>query len=153
MATLIMHKIQLQDVINVQINISGANTFADIDCIYLKEPAKNELASFYFYFNGQFIKEVQNIISNQKEQQKEQQQVSEQEYKAMISVCLFNDNFENRKDKIYDLLSNIAFKDEQLKQNLNKSDIEKLSLEDLQEVVSSFLSKFWVARWLKQLTR
>jgi hypothetical protein len=148
-----MFSIKLEDGINVPINISGTNTFANINCIYLKEPAKNELANFYFYFNGQFIKEIQNLGSDQKGSQQEQKEVGEQEYKAMINMCLFNDKFENRKEKIYDLLSKVAFKDEDLKQNLNKDDIEKLSLEDLQEVASSFLSRFWVVRWLKQLTK
>lgn len=148
-----MFNIKLEDAINVQINISGANTFADIDCIYLKEPAKNELADFYFYFNGQFIREIQNMSGDQKGSQQEQKEAGEQEYKVMISMCLFNDKFENRKDKIYDLLSKVAFKDQDLKQNLNKDDIKKLSLEDLQEISSSFLSRFWVVRWLKQLTK
>ena len=148
-----MLKISLLDSINVAINIGGSNTFADIDCLYLKEPAKNELADFYFYFNGEFIKELQYFVNNNNNNSQKQGEASSEELKAMVSICLFNDKFSTRKNKIYSLLSKVAFKDEELKQSIDETEIDKLALEDLQELVSSFLSNYLVVRWLKQLAK
>jgi hypothetical protein len=152
-----MFKVALENPIQVGIKIEGVNQFDYIDCIYLKEPGKNELAQFFFYFRGVFIKECQlqanNVSNTDKLNNEDNPEEAENQLKSAIGLFLFNERFDERLNKIHSLLSSVAFKDKELSQSLILPEITKLSLEDLQEVASSFLSKYWATRWLKQIAK
>ena len=150
-----MFKVELQNPIQVGIKIDGVNQFNNIDCVYLKEPAKNELVQFFFYFRGVFIKECQlqtsNINNSDRPNNQDNEEEAENQSKNSIALLLFNERLDERLNKIHSLLSSVAFKDKDLSQPLILPEIMKLDLEDLQELACSFLSKYWFIRWLKQI--
>ena len=49
------------------------------------------------------------------------------------------------------LLLNVAFKDEEMKQPLNNLDIEKINDEDFEELLAKYLEVFFIVSWMKTL--
>ena len=88
------------------------------------------------------------------------QQASEQienqnglDAKAIKAILYASPNFDivSYFKSFANLLLNVAFKDEEMKQPLNNLDIEKINDEDFEELLAKYLEVFFIVSWMKTL--
>lgn len=144
----------LQNSIKVQFKDGDKNSFIDLDKIYLSAPSykdKDKTLLLKKKFFEAFFGMTQSLSRQQANEQIENE--NGLDAKAIKAILYFSPNFDiGGYFKLFaNLLLNIAFKDEDMKQAITTLDIEKISEEDFEELLAKYLEVFFIASWMKTL--
>jgi hypothetical protein len=156
-------KISLTDPVKVQQNIDGENTFVDLDAIHLVAPSYRH-KDHTLYLKKSFIEALfgmtQSMSSDDAQKQidsgsdTEDNKLDAKAIKATLYASRGFDIVEFFKKFVAFLGNNanpICFKDEDLSQPLSRSDIEKMSEEDLENLIAKYIEVFFIVSWMKTL--
>lgn len=143
----------LEFAIKVQANIDGKNDFIDLDKIYLKAPSYKEKDKS-LNLKKKFIEAIFAMTATLKRQEA-QEQVGESKLdaKAIKAILYATKDFDivSYFKTFENLLLNVAFKDEDMTQALNSSDILKINESDFEELLAKYLEVFFIVSWMKTL--
>lgn len=141
-------KIKLEKPFETSFIDNGRNEIRTLDFIYLNEIRINLVRQYFFYFQNKFLKSAIEFSSASNRKQQEEIENSENKIdKKAILLVLFTGEQETI-DKASELLSKVAFKDENFKQPLSINDINNLlDHEDWQNIIGEFLANFWASKW------
>ena len=142
----------LQNSIKVQIKDGDKNAFIDLDKIYLSAPSYKDKDKTLL-LKKKFIEAIFSMTQSLSKQQAGEQIESEIDAKAIKTILYASPNFDivSYFKSFANLLLNVAFKDEEMKQPLNSLDIEKINDEDFEELLAKYLEVFFIASWMKTL--
>ena len=142
----------LQNSIKVQIKDGEKNSFIDLNKIYLSAPSYKDKDKTLL-LKKKFMEAIFGMTQFLSKQQASEQVESEIDAKAIKAILYASPNFDI---VIYfklfaNLLLNVAFKDEEMKQPLISLDIEKINDEDSDELLAKYLEVFFIVSWMKTL--
>lgn len=144
----------LQNSIKVQFNDGDKNSFLDIDKIYLSAPSYKDKDKTLL-LKKKFIEAIFGMTQSLSKQQAGEQIENENglDTKAIKAILYASPNFDivSYFKSFVNLLLNVAFKDEEMKQPLNSLDIEKINDEDFEELLAKYLEVFFIVSWMKTL--
>jgi hypothetical protein len=143
-----------QTPLKVQANVDGKNVFIDLDKIYLSAPSYKDKDKTLL-LKKKFIEAVFGMTQSLSKQQASEQIENENglDAKAIKAILYASPNFDivSYFKSFANLLLNVAFKDEEMKQPLNSLDIEKINEEDFEELLAKYLEVFFIVSWMKTL--
>jgi hypothetical protein len=143
-----------QTPLKVQANVDGKNVFNDLDKIYLSAPSYKDKDKTLL-LKKKFIEAVFGMTQSLSKQQASEQIENEKglDAKAIKAILYASPNFDivGYFKSFANLLLNVAFKDEEMKQPLNSLDIEKINEEDFEELLAKYLEVFFIVSWMKTL--
>ena len=142
----------LQNSIKVQFKDGDKNSFIDLDKIYLSAPSYKDKDKTLL-LKKKFIEAIFSMTQSLSKQQAGEQIESEIDAKAIKTILYASPNFDivSYFKSFANLLLNVAFKDEEMKQPLNSLDIEKINDEDFEELLAKYLEVFFIVSWMKTL--
>lgn len=144
----------LQNSIKVQFNDGDKNSFLDLDKIYLSAPSYKDKDKTLL-LKKKFIEAIFGMTQSLSKQQAGEQIENENglDTKAIKAILYASPNFDivSYFKSFTNLLLNVAFKDEEMKQPLNSLDIEKINDEDFEELLAKYLEVFFIVSWMKTL--
>lgn len=144
----------LQNSIKVQFKDGDKNSFIDLDKIYLSAPSYKDKDKTLL-LKKKFIEAVFGMTQSLSKQQASEQIENENglDAKAIKAILYASPNFDivSYFKLFANLLLNVAFKDEEMKQPITTLDIEKISDEDFEELLAKYLEVFFIASWMKTL--
>ena len=144
----------LQNSIKVQFNDGDKNSFLDLDKIYLSAPSYKDKDKTLL-LKKKFIEAIFGMTQSLSKQQAGEQIENENglDTKAIKAILYASPNFDivSYFKSFANLLLNVAFKDEEMKQPLNSLDIEKINDEDFEELLAKYLEVFFIVSWMKTL--
>jgi hypothetical protein len=144
----------LQNSIKVQFKDGDKNSFIDLDKIYLSAPSYKDKDKTLL-LKKKFIEAIFGMTQSLSKQQASEQIENENglDAKAIKAILYASPNFDivSYFKLFANLLLNVAFKDEEMKQPLNSLDIEKISDEDFEELLAKYLEVFFIVSWMKTL--
>lgn len=147
---------KLKDKIEVHINNNGKNDFINIDEIYLKAPSKGE-RDITRSLKKKYIEAVialpQSIKIDEAEKNFKSGEEEKFDAKAIKFVLYAVKDFDINKfyNLFSNLLSRVAYKDENLEQKITSSELDLLSEEDFENIVVTYLEFFFVTSWMNSL--
>jgi hypothetical protein len=143
-----------QTPLKVQANVDGKNVFNDLDKIYLSAPSYKDKDKTLL-LKKKFIEALFGMTQSLSKQQASEQIENENglDAKAIKAILYASPNFDivSYFKSFANLLLNVAFKDEEMKQPLNNLDIEKINEEDFEELLAKYLEVFFIVSWMKTL--
>jgi hypothetical protein len=143
-----------QTPLKVQANVDGKNVFNDLDKIYLSAPSYKDKDKTLL-LKKKFIEAVFGMTQSLSKQQASEQIENQNglDAKAIKAILYASPNFDivSYFKSFVNLLLNVAFKDEEMKQPLNNLDIEKINEEDFEELLAKYLEVFFIVSWMKTL--
>lgn len=143
-----------QTPLKVQANVDGKNVFNDLDKIYLSAPSYKDKDKTLL-LKKKFIEAVFGMTQSLSKQQASEQIENQNglDAKAIKAILYASPNFDivSYFKSFANLLLNVAFKDEEMKQPLNNLDIEKINDEDFEELLAKYLEVFFIVSWMKTL--
>jgi len=143
-----------QTPLKVQANVDGKNVFIDLDKIYLSAPSYKDKDKTLL-LKKKFIEAIFGMTQSLSKQQASEQIENENglDAKAIKAILYASPNFDivSYFKSFANLLLNVAFKDEEMKQPLNSLDIEKINEEDFEELLAKYLEVFFIVSWMKTL--
>jgi len=146
--------IQLFNPIKLSINKAGKNTFEDLETLYAKCWNLKEHRNITRSLRNQFKRlplSLQDILPKQeeggRENKEENKKISAKEINDLLSIVDHKELEEFSKTFQSFLSKNILFKDEELTQPVNAIDLEKLSIEDEENIISKYIEVFFVLSW------
>jgi len=143
-----------QNSIKVQIKDGEKNCFIDLDKIYLSAPSYKDKDKTLL-LKKKFIEAIFGMTQSLSKQQASEQIENENglDAKAIKAILYASPNFDivSYFKSFANLLLNVAFKDEEMKQPLNNLDIEKINEEDFEELLAKYLEVFFIVSWMKTL--
>ena len=143
-----------QNSIKVQIKDGDKNSFIDLDKIYLSAPSYKDKDKTLL-LKKKFIEAIFGMTQSLSKQQASEQIENENglDAKAIKAILYASPNFDivSYFKLFANLLLNVAFKDEEMKQPLNSLDIEKINEEDFEELLAKYLEVFFIVSWMKTL--
>ena len=144
----------LQNSIKVQFKDGDKNSFIDLDKIYLSAPSYKDKDKTLL-LKKKFIEAIFGMTQSLSKQQASEQIENENglDAKAIKAILYASPNFDivSYFKLFANLLLNVAFKDEDIKQPFTTLDIEKISDEDFEELLAKYLEVFFVVSWMKTL--
>ena len=144
----------LQNSIQVQFKDGDKNSFLDLDKIYLSAPSYKDKDKTLL-LKKKFIEAIFGMTQSLSKQQAGEQIENENglDTKAIKAILYASPNFDivSYFKSFANLLLNVAFKDEEMKQPLNSLDIEKINEEDFEELLAKYLEVFFIVSWMKTL--
>jgi hypothetical protein len=144
----------LQNSIKVQFKDGDKNSFIDLDKIYLSAPSYKDKDKTLL-LKKKFIEAIFGMTQSLSKQQAGEQIENENglDTKAIKAILYASPNFDivSYFKSFANLLLNVAFKDEEMKQPLNSLDIEKINDEDFEELLAKYLEVFFIVSWMKTL--
>jgi hypothetical protein len=144
----------LQNSIKVQFKDGDKNSFIDLDKIYLSAPSYKDKDKTLL-LKKKFIEAIFGMTQSLSKQQAGEQIENENglDNKAIKAILYASPNFDivSYFKSFANLLLNVAFKDEEMKQPLNSLDIEKINDEDFEELLAKYLEVFFIVSWMKTL--
>ena len=144
----------LQNSIQVQFKDGDKNSFLDLDKIYLSAPSYKDKDKTLL-LKKKFIEAIFGMTQSLSKQQAGEQIENENglDTKAIKAILYASPNFDivSYFKFFANLLLNVAFKDEEMKQPLNSLDIEKINEEDFEELLAKYLEVFFIVSWMKTL--
>lgn len=144
----------LQNSIQVQFKDGDKNSFLDLDKIYLSAPSYKDKDKTLL-LKKKFIEAIFGMTQSLSKQQAGEQIENENglDTKAIKAILYASPNFDivSYFKSFANLLLNVAFKDEEMKQPLNSLDIEKINDEDFEELLAKYLEVFFIVSWMKTL--
>ena len=144
----------LQNSIKVQFKDGENNSFIDLDKIYLSAPSYKDKDKTLL-LKKKFIEAIFGMTQSLSKQQASEQIENENglDTKAIKAILYASPNFDivSYFKSFANLLLNVAFKDEEMKQPLNSLDIEKINDEDFEELLAKYLEVFFIVSWMKTL--
>lgn len=144
----------LQNSIKVQFKDGDKNSFIDLDKIYLSAPSYKDKDKTLL-LKKKFIEAIFGMTQSLSKQQASEQIENENglDAKAIKAILYASPNFDivSYFKLFANLLLNVAFKDEEMKQPFTTLDIEKINDEDFEELLAKYLEVFFIASWMKTL--
>jgi hypothetical protein len=144
----------LQNSIKVQFKDGDKNSFIDLDKIYLSAPSYKDKDKTLL-LKKKFIEAIFGMTQSLSKQQASEQIENENglDTKAIKAILYASPNFDivSYFKSFANLLLNVAFKDEEMKQPFTTLDIEKISDEDFEELLAKYLEVFFIVSWMKTL--
>jgi len=144
----------LENSIKVQFKDGDKNSFLDLDKIYLSAPSYKDKDKTLL-LKKKFIEAIFGMTQSLSKQQAGEQIENENglDTKAIKAILYASPNFDivSYFKSFANLLLNVAFKDEEMKQPLNSLDIEKINDEDFEELLAKYLEVFFIVSWMKTL--
>lgn len=144
----------LQNSIKVQFKDGDKNSFIDLDKIYLSAPSYKDKDKTLL-LKKKFIEAIFGMTQSLSKQQASEQIENENglDAKAIKAILYASPNFDivSYFKSFANLLLNVAFKDEEMKQSFTTLDIEKINEEDFEELLAKYLEVFFIASWMKTL--
>ena len=144
----------LQNSIQVQFKDGDKNCFLDLNKIYLSAPSYKDKDKTLL-LKKKFIEAIFGMTQSLSKQQAGEQIENENglDTKAIKAILYASPNFDivSYFKSFANLLLNVAFKDEEMKQPLNSLDIEKINDEDFEELLAKYLEVFFIVSWMKTL--
>ena len=144
----------LQNSIKVQFKDGDKNSFIDLNKIYLSAPSYKDKDKTLL-LKKKFIEAIFGMTQSLSKQQAGEQIENENglDAKAIKAILYASPNFDivSYFKSFVNLLLNVAFKDEEMKQPLNSLDIEKINDEDFEELLAKYLEVFFIVSWMKTL--
>ena len=143
-----------QNPVKVQFKDGEKNSFLDLDKIYLSAPSYKDKDKT-LVLKKKFIEAIFGMTQCLSKQQASEQIENENglDAKAIKAILYASPNFDivSYFKSFANLLLNVAFKDEEMKQPLNNLDIEKINDEDYEELLAKYLEVFFIVSWMKTL--
>jgi hypothetical protein len=144
----------LQNSIKVQFKDGDKNSFIDLDKIYLSAPSYKDKDKTLL-LKKKFIEAIFGMTQSLSKQQASEQIENENglDAKAIKAILYASPNFDivSYFKLFANLLLNVAFKDEDMKQPFTTLDIEKINDEDFEELLAKYLELFFIVSWMKTL--
>lgn len=144
----------LQNSIKVQFKDGDKNSFIDLDKIYLSAPSYKDKDKTLL-LKKKFIEAIFGMTQSLSKQQASEQIENENglDAKAIKAILYASPNFDivSYFKLFANLLLNVAFKDEEMKQPFTTLDIERISEEDFEELLAKYLEVFFIVSWMKTL--
>lgn len=144
----------LQNSIKVQFKDGDKHSFIDLDKIYLSAPSYKDKDKTLL-LKKKFIEAIFGMTQSLSKQQASEQIENENglDAKAIKAILYASPNFDivSYFKSFANLLLNVAFKDEEMKQPLTTINIERISEEDFEELLAKYLEVFFIASWMKTL--
>jgi predicted thioredoxin/glutaredoxin len=143
----------LQTPLKVQANVDGKNVFNDLDKIYLKAPTYKDKDKTLL-LKKKFIEAIFAMTATiQKQDAQEQIGDGKLDSKAIKAILFASKDFDIVAyfKHFESLLINVAFKDEDMKQPLIISEIQKINESDFEELLAKYLEVFFIVSWMKTL--
>jgi predicted thioredoxin/glutaredoxin len=143
----------LQTPLKVQANVDGKNVFNDLDKIYLKAPTYKDKDKT-LVLKKKFIEAIFAMTATiQKQDAQEQIGDGKLDSKAIKAILFASKDFDIVAyfKHFESLLINVAFKDEDTKQPLIISEIQKINESDFEELLAKYLEVFFIVSWMKTL--
>ena len=143
----------LQTPLKVQANVDGKNVFNDLDKIYLKAPTYKDKDKT-LVLKKKFIEAIFAMTATmQKQDAQEQIGDGKLDSKAIKAILFASKDFDIVAyfKHFESLLINVAFKDEDTKQPLILSEIQKINESDFEELLAKYLEVFFIVSWMKTL--
>ena len=144
----------LQNSIQVQFKDGDKNSFLDLNKIYLSAPSYKDKDKTLL-LKKKFIEAIFGMTQSLSKQQAGEQIENENglDTKAIKAILYASPNFDivSYFKSFANLLLNVAFKDEEMKQPFNSLDIEKINEEDFEELLAKYLEVFFIVSWMKTL--
>jgi predicted thioredoxin/glutaredoxin len=143
----------LQIPLKVQANVDGKNVFNDLDKIYLKAPTYKDKDKT-LVLKKKFIEAIFAMTATiQKQDAQEQIGDGKLDSKAIKAILFASKDFDIVAyfKHFESLLINVAFKDEDTKQPLIISEIQKINESDFEELLAKYIEVFFIVSWMKTL--
>ncbi len=143
----------LQTPLKVQANVDGKNVFNDLDKIYLKAPTYKDKDKT-LVLKKKFIEAIFAMTATiQKQDAQEQIGDGKLDSKAIKAILFASKDFDIVAyfKHFESLLINVAFKDEDMKQPLIVSEVQKINESDFEELLAKYLEVFFIVSWMKTL--
>ena len=143
----------LQTSLKVQANVDGKNVFNDLDKIYLKAPTYKDKDKT-LVLKKKFIEAIFAMTATiQKQDAQEQIGDGKLDSKAIKAILFASKDFDIVAyfKHFESLLINVAFKDEDTKQPLILSEIQKINESDFEELLAKYLEVFFIVSWMRTL--
>jgi hypothetical protein len=143
----------LQTPLKVQANVDGKNVFNELDKIYLKAPTYKDKDKT-LVLKKKFIEAIFAMTATvQKQDAQEQIGDGKLDSKAIKAILFASKDFDIVAyfKHFESLLINVAFKDEDMKQPLIISEIQKINESDFEELLAKYLEVFFIVSWMKTL--
>lgn len=143
----------LQTPLKVQANVDGKNVFNDLDKIYLKAPTYKDKDKT-LVLKKKFIEAIFAMTATiQKQDAQEQIGDGKLDSKTIKAILFASKDFDIVAyfKHFESLLINVAFKDEDMKQPLIISEIQKINESDFEELLAKYLEVFFIVSWMKTL--
>ena len=146
-----------QNPVKVQFKDGEKNCFIDLDKIYLSAPSYKDKDKTLL-LKKKFIEAIFGMTQSLSKQQASEQIDNKDneeplDAKKIKTILYASPNFDivGYFKSFANLLLNVAFKDEEMKQPLNNLDIEKINEEDFEELLAKYLEVFFIVSWMKTL--
>lgn len=143
----------LQTPLKVQVNVDGKNLFNDLDKIYLKAPTYKDKDKT-LVLKKKFIEAIFAMTATiQKQDAQEQIGEGKLDSKAIKAILFASKDFDIVAyfKHFESLLINVAFKDEDMKQPLIISEVQKIDESDFEELLAKYIEVFFIVSWMKTL--
>ena len=143
----------LQTPLKVQANVDGKNVFNDLDKIYLKAPTYKDKDKT-LVLKKKFIEAIFAMTATiQKQDAQEQIGEGKLDSKAIKAILFASKDFDIVAyfKHFESLLINVAFKDEDMKQPLIISEVQKIDESDFEELLAKYIEVFFIVSWMKTL--
>jgi predicted thioredoxin/glutaredoxin len=143
----------LQTPLKVQANVDGKNVFNELDKIYLKAPTYKDKDKT-LVLKKKFIEAIFAMTATiQKQDAQEQIGDGKLDSKAIKAILFASKDFDIVAyfKHFESLLINVAFKDEDTKQPLILSEIQKINESDFEELLAKYIEVFFIVSWMKTL--
>lgn len=143
----------LQTPLKVQVNVDGKNVFNDLDKIYLKAPTYKDKDKTLI-LKKKFIEAIFAMTATiQKQDAQEQIGEGKLDSKAIKAILFASKDFDIVAyfKHFESLLINVAFKDEDMKQPLIISEVQKIDESDFEELLAKYIEVFFIVSWMKTL--
>jgi predicted thioredoxin/glutaredoxin len=143
----------LQTPLKVQANVDGKNVFNELDKIYLKAPTYKDKDKT-LVLKKKFIEAIFAMTATiQKQDAQEQIGDGKLDSKAIKAILFASKDFDIVAyfKHFESLLINVAFKDEDMKQPLIISEIQKINESDFEELLAKYIEVFFIVSWMKTL--
>jgi hypothetical protein len=156
----------LEEPIKSQLNVDGKNDIVDINSLYLSAPTYKEkdrtipLKQAFITAQSRLGMLMMDSIDQSEAQRRREEREEEGEEEMDISgikmilfasggdainLKLFFDNFAK-------LLCSVAFKDEDMKQPIRALDLQKMSEDDFENLIATYIQVFFISSWMKTLS-
>jgi predicted thioredoxin/glutaredoxin len=143
----------LQTPLKVQANVDGKNVFNELDKIYLKAPTYKDKDKT-LVLKKKFIEAIFAMTATiQKQDAQEQIGDGKLDSKAIKAILFASKDFDIVAyfKHFESLLINVAFKDEDMKQPLIVSEVQKINESDFEELLAKYIEVFFIVSWMKTL--
>ena len=147
----------LQSPIKAQLNVDGKNDFVEVSQLYLSAPTYKH-RDHTIGLKKKFIEAIfamANATSRDDAQSKVNDKEGTLDAKAIKAVLYAAKDFDIvsffKKFEAF-LLSEVCFKDEEMKQKITSLEIQKLEETDFEELLAKYLEAFFITSWMKTLS-